>query len=78
LQKLVYHSMKMKKYFLSVSLVLAFALLPSLLFAQLDPGPPGCDPDQECPMDSGTIFLIISAIAIAFFKFAHTKLRIAK
>ena len=56
--------MKTNKIFVSAIVCLFCLLIPTSLFAQLDPGP--C---PDCPIDRGVVMLITAAVGIAVKKF---------
>jgi hypothetical protein len=70
--------MKHKKYLHLFILVFVLLALPAMLHAQ-PPGPdPTCNPDDPCPIDTGTIYLILAAIGIALYKVVPSKFKLAK
>ena len=60
--------MKMRKKIVSFVIIAVLLVIPSILMAQ---GPTDLCPnpaDPDCPIDSGTVFLVATVIAVAAIK----------
>jgi hypothetical protein len=58
--------MKILKYIVPVFFIFTLLLAPSI--AKADPDP-GCNPDEECPIDTNVVLLISAAVLVAGFKY---------
>jgi hypothetical protein len=57
--------MKRNHIFSILSILLICILMPTIGFAQIDPGDPGCNPlDPLCPIDGGVSLLIAAGIGL--------------
>jgi hypothetical protein len=54
----------MKQKFSIFFLMLAFAIVPAISFAQ-DPEDPCTAPEDPCPIDNGVVFLMAAVVCIA-------------
>ncbi len=68
--------MKKLRRLISIVIIIAFLVIPSILIAQPPPDPCPDPMDPDCPIDSGLVFLMAAVILIALkkaydFKKAH-------